>query len=252
MPPRGLLLTIAAGLRAARKELVLVAAVLVAAAGLLGFLAMADLVTDNHTRLFDQGLMLMLRQPGDVSRPIGPPWLRLAATDLTAFGSIVDLAVIVLAVTGLFAAQRRWREAALLLAACGSGLLLVDVLKVVFGRERPPIAWHAVEVANASFPSGHALLSAIVYLTLATLVAHFADRRRVGVYALAAGLFLTLIVGASRVYLGVHWPTDVIAGWALGAAWAMLWWLIAWFLEQRRGRRGRRPDAPPSLDTLDI
>ena len=242
------MLTIATGLRAARKELVLVGAVLAAAAGLLGFLGVADQVTDNHTRLFDQGLMLMLRQPGDVAHPIGPPWLRLAATDVTALGSIVDLALIVLAVTGLFAAQKRWREAALLLAACGSGLLMVDVLKIVFGRERPPIAMHAVEVANSSFPSGHATLSAIVYLTLATLLAHFADRRRVAVYALSAGLFLTLIVGASRVYLGVHWPTDVIAGWALGAAWAMLWWLIAWFVEQRRGRGGTRAslDAPPS------
>lgn len=232
------MLTFSAGLRAARKELVLVGAVLAATAGLLAFLGLADAVTDNHTRLFDTGLMLMLRAPGDLARPIGPAWLRLAATDVTALGSITDLALIVLAVTGLFAAQRRWREAALLLAACASGLLLVDILKGVFGRERPPVAMHAVEAVNASFPSGHATLSAIVYLTLATLVAHFADRRRVAVYALGAGLALTLIVGASRVYLGVHWPTDVIAGWALGAGWAMLWWLIAWLVEHRRGRGG--------------
>ncbi len=230
------MLTFAQGLRAARKELLVVGAILVAAAGLLAFLGLADAVTDNHTRLFDLDIMLMLRAPGDPARPIGPAWLRLAATDVTALGSIVDLALIVLAVAGLFAAQRRWREAALLIAACASGLILVNVIKVVVGRERPPIAMHAVEGVNASFPSGHATLSAIVYLSLATLVAHFADRRRVAVYALGAGLFLTLIVGASRVYLGVHWPTDVIAGWALGAGWAMLWWLIAWLVEHRRGR----------------
>jgi undecaprenyl-diphosphatase len=223
-------------LRAARRELGLIAAILVVVGGALAFLSVADEVTDGHTKNFDEGLMLMLRHPGDITRPIGPHWLKLAAADLTALGSVVVLTLIVLVVLGLFAAQRRWREAALLFCACGTGLLLVDILKVVFGRERPPIAMHAVEVGNASFPSGHAMLSAIVYLSLATLLAHFADRRRERAYALAAGIFVTLAVGASRVYLGVHWPTDVMAGWALGAAWAMLWWLIAWIFEHQRGR----------------
>ena len=223
-------------LQAARKELALIVAILVVAVGALAFLRVADEVTDGHTKVFDEGLMLMLRQPGDIAQPIGPHWLRLAAMDLTSLGSVIVLVLIVLVVMGLFAAQRRWLEAVLLFCACGSGLLLVDLLKVVFGRERPPIAMHAVEVGNASFPSGHAMLSAIVYLSLATLVAHFAARRREGAFALGAGLLVTLVVGASRVYLGVHWPTDVMAGWALGAAWAMLWWLIAWFVEHRRGR----------------
>jgi len=223
-------------LRAARGELGLIAAILVVAGGALAFLGVADAVSDGHTKAFDQGLMLMLRHPGDISRPIGPDWLRLAATDLTALGSIIVLALIVLVVMGLFAAQRRRLEAALLFGACGSGLLMVNILKSVFGRERPPVAMHAVEVGASSFPSGHAMLSAIVYLSLATLVAHFAHRRRERTYALAAGAFVTLTVGASRVYLGVHWPTDVMAGWALGAAWATLWWLIAWFFEHRRGR----------------
>ncbi len=222
--------------RTALKELGLVAAVLVVVAGALAFLSVADEVTDGHTKHFDEGLMLMLRHPGDISRPIGPHWLRLAAMDLTSLGSVIVLILIVLIVMGLFAAQRRWRESLLLFCACGSGLLLVDILKLVFGRERPPLAMHAVEVGNASFPSGHATLSAIVYLSLATLVSHFASRRRERGYAIGAGIFVTLVVGCSRVYLGVHWPTDVMAGWALGAAWAMLWWLIAWFVEHRRGR----------------
>ncbi|HZL01002.1 MAG TPA: phosphatase PAP2 family protein [Caulobacteraceae bacterium] len=233
---------LAEGLESARKEIGLVAALAVTVVGLLIFLSMADEVVDGHTKGFDEGLMLMLRHPGDIARPIGPAWLKLAAMDLTAFGSITDLTLIVLAVVGLFVAQRRWREAALLACACGSGLPLVGLMKAVFGRERPPVAMHAVEVGNSSFPSGHAMLSALVYLSLAALLAHFAERRRVRVYALATGLAATLLVGASRVYLGVHWPTDVLAGWALGAAWAMLWWLIAWWVEHRP-RSGRPPEA---------
>jgi len=229
---------VAAGLGAARRELAVVAAVLVVAAGTIGFLSVADAVTDNHTRAFDMGLILMLRQPGDIATPIGPPWLRLAAIDITSLGSIIDLTVIVLVVAGLFVALRQRMAALLLLAAAGSGLLAVDILKTVVGRERPPLAMHAVQVANASFPSGHAMLSATVYLSLATLAGHFAHSRPVRIYALAAGVTVTLVVGASRVYLGVHWPTDVIAGWALGAAWAMIWWLITWFVEHRRQRPG--------------
>jgi undecaprenyl-diphosphatase len=232
------------GLDSARKEIGLVAALAIVVVGLLIFLSMADQVVDGHTKGFDEGIMLMLRHPGDVGRPIGPAWLKLAAMDLTALGSITDLTLIVLAVAGLFAAQRRWREAALLACACASGLPVIGLLKVVFGRERPPVAMHAVEVGNSSFPSGHAMLSALVYLSLAALAAHFADRRRVRVYALTAGLSATLLVGVSRVYLGVHWPTDVLAGWALGAAWAMLWWLLAWWVEHR-------PGAPAATAPLD-
>lgn len=231
--PTGLL---GRGLVRARREIGVVAAILIFAAGLLGFLSVADAVTDNHTRAFDMGILTMLRQPGDVSAPIGPEWLRLAAIDITSLGSVIDLVVIVLVVAGLFVALRKYTEALLLLAAGASGLLMVDIIKIVVGRQRPPLAFHAVQVANASFPSGHAMLSAIVYLSLATLAGHFAGSRRVRIYALGAGMALTVTVGASRVYLGVHWPTDVIGGWALGSAWAMLWWLIAWFVEHRHHR----------------
>lgn len=231
--PQGLL---ARGLTRGRRELGVVAAVLVVAAGILGFVSVADAVTDNHTRAFDMGVLTLLRHPGAPGTPIGPAWLRVAATDVTSLGSVIDLVLIVLVVAGLFLALRKRVEALLLVAAGASGLLMVDILKVVVGRQRPPLQFHAVPATEASFPSGHAMLSAIVYLSLATLAGHFAGSRRVRIYTLTAGMALTLIVGASRVYLGVHWATDVIGGWALGSAWAMAWWLIVWFVEHRHHR----------------
>jgi undecaprenyl-diphosphatase len=224
---------------AARREIGAVVTILVLTTGLLTFLAVADSVSDGHTAAFDQGLMSLLH-PGGGSRAIGPAWLAQAIVDFTALGSITDLCVIALLAAGLLAARGRWRQGGLLIAAPLSGLMVLNIFKKVFDRPRPPLALHAVVVGNASFPSGHAMLSAVVYLTLGALLAHFAQRRRIKAYALAAGMVLTLAIGASRVYLGVHWPTDVIAGWALGAAWAMLWWLLVWFFEHRWWASGRR------------
>ncbi|HEV2364890.1 MAG TPA: phosphatase PAP2 family protein [Caulobacteraceae bacterium] len=239
---------LSAGLRlalaAARKELVLVIALFVAAAGIVAFLSLWDAVEDGHTARFDLGLILALRQAADPSQPIGPAWLKTAIIDFTALGSITVLAAVVLIVAGLFVAIRRWREALVLLVAPASGLVLVNLVKDRLARPRPPLILHVIPVTQASFPSGHAALSATVYLTLATLVAHFAERRRVRLYALSVGVILAVLVGASRIYLGVHWPTDVLAGWAMGAAWATLWWMLAWVLEARHGRLTR----PTRLD----
>jgi undecaprenyl-diphosphatase len=130
----------------------------------------------------------------------------------------------------------RKRGAALLvLASVGGGALLSTLLKLSFERPRPDLVPHAVAVYTASFPSGHAMLSAVTYLTLGTLLARIQPRRRLRAYIVAVAVLLTLLVGTSRVYLGVHWPTDVLAGWCLGAAWAMLCWAVALWL-QRRGR----------------
>jgi undecaprenyl-diphosphatase len=116
------------------------------------------------------------------------------------------------------------------LGGWGLGLLL----KAVFGRPRPSVIPHLVEVQSLSFPSGHAMMSAVVYLTLAALLAQLSAQWAQRVYILAVGLLLTLLVGLSRVYLGVHYPTDVLAGWSAGLAWAILCWLVGRWL-QRRG-----------------
>jgi undecaprenyl-diphosphatase len=218
------------------REIGPVTAVLVLAGGGLAFLGLADEVSEGGTRGFDEAILFGLRSAGDPNNPLGPKWLEIAAADVTAFGSVTGLTLVVVLVAGFFAAYRRWRETAILIAAPLTGTLISQWTKHIFGRERPPMALHAVEVMNPSFPSGHAMLSAVVYLTLAVLVARFTDRREVKTYALAAGVVVTLLVGVSRVYLGVHWPSDVLAGWSLGAAWALAWWVGEWLWE-----RGWRP-----------
>jgi undecaprenyl-diphosphatase len=226
-----------AGLRKARGELAAVAALLIAASGVWAFLSIAEEVGEGDTHSMDLAVLEMLRMTGDPTHAVGPPWLRESLTDVTALGSLTVLGLVVLLVAGLFASLRHWRDAAVLVGASLGGVAISQGLKAVFGRERPPEAFRIVEAYNPSFPSGHAMLSAVVFLTLGVLAARFASRRRVKVFVLSAAIVLTLLVGISRVFLGVHWATDVLAGWCVGAAWAMVCWLAVWVL----GRGWRAP-----------
>jgi undecaprenyl-diphosphatase len=216
------------------RELAPLAAVGALAGAAFAFLTIAGEMSEGETRALDRAVLVALRDPSDLSRPIGPQWLKLMAIDLTSLGSLACLGLIVLMVAGLFASLRRFREAAILIASAGGGLVLSQLLKAFFGRARPDAVFQAVPAINASFPSGHAMLSAVVFLTLGSMVARFATRRRVKFYALASAILLTLIVGVSRVFLGVHWPTDVLAGWSLGAAWAIACWLVEWTFDRWR------------------
>ena len=231
-----------AWLAMAQREIGPIAIVMLVGACLLIFRHIAEEVGEGDTRAFDLSIIYALRTPGNLHRPIGPDWLNEAAMDFTSLGSVTLLAVLVILVCGLFLSLRRWREAALLFLASAGGLILTGWLKDLFQRDRPPLILHAVPVIHTSFPSGHAALSATVYLTLGALIAHFAQRRRVRVYALTTAVILTIAVGCSRVYLGVHWPTDVMAGWCIGAAWALVWWGVALVWEKISHRRLR--DAP--------
>ena len=226
-----------AWLALARREIGPIALVLVVGACLLAFGHIAEEVGEGDTRAFDRTILYALRSPGDLHRPIGPDWLNTAAVDVTSLGSATVLSILVILVCGLFLSFRRWREALMLLVASGGGLVITNLLKDLFQRDRPPAILHAVPAINASFPSGHAALSATVFLTLGALVAHFAERRRVRVYALTVAVILSVLVGCSRVYLGVHWPTDVLGGWCVGAGWALLWWGVAIAWERASHRR---------------
>jgi undecaprenyl-diphosphatase len=144
------------------------------------------------------------------------------------------LTLLTVAVAAWLALRRLWGATWLLLASVGGGIVVSTLLKLAFERARPDLVPHGSHVSSASFPSGHSMMAAVVYLTLGVLLARVEPRRRTKAYVLSVAVILTLLVGVSRVYLGVHWPTDVLAGWSIGAGWALLCWLVARWL-QRRG-----------------
>ncbi|MFO1169966.1 MAG: phosphatase PAP2 family protein [Hyphomicrobiaceae bacterium] len=200
---------------------------------LLFFGVVAEAVEDGFTREIDSALLLALRVPGNTADPIGPAWVEEGMRDISAMGSTSVLTFITLAVVGYLAFTRRGHAALMVLGSVLSGTFISQLLKVGFARPRPDLVPHATEVFTASFPSGHAMMSAVVYLTLGTLLARTESRRRVKSYVMAVAAVLTMLVGLSRIYLGVHWPSDVVAGWALGAGWAALAWLVMLWLQDR-------------------
>jgi undecaprenyl-diphosphatase len=230
-------------LAAARRELGATCALLIVALGGMGFLAIAEDVAEGETRALDLAILKALRVGGDPHALVGPKWLHIAATDITALGSVAVLGLVILLAFALLVSLRRWAEGLLLLVGAGGGLMISQSLKRLFERERPDLVYRAVEAVNTSFPSGHAMMSAVVFLTLGVLAARFAEKRRVKVLAVVAAVLVSLLVGFSRVYLGVHWASDVLAGWCMGATWAMTCWLLAFFVQ----RRFKRPS--PSAAT---
>lgn len=201
--------------------------ILVLAGVAWGFIELADEVVEGETRTVDEAVILAFRVPGDPSDPLGPPWFEESVRDVTALGSAPVLVIAVLAVVGFLALAKAWRLAIFTLAASAGGLAVSSLLKYSFDRPRPELVPHGNLIYTSSFPSGHSMMSAVIYLTLAALVVRLMERRRLKGYALGVALILTLLVGVSRLYLGVHWPSDVLAGWAAGAAWALGCWLIA-------------------------
>lgn len=218
-----------------RTEFVLVASLAVIATALLAFIEIADEMTEGEAHAFDMAVLQALHPDvANPSDPIGPFWLDHAAADLTALGSVSVLAAISLLVGGFLVLQRRRLEAAIIAVAFGGGLAISQGLKEVFGRERPPEVYRASEILNASFPSGHALLSAVVFLTLGAMLAQAARGRALRAYVMSVAIMLVLLVGVTRIYLGVHWTTDVLAGWSVGAAWATTCWLAGRWLKSRQ------------------
>ena len=201
------------------------------AALVLAFAMIAEEVMEGETRGLDRKLLLMLRNPENLADPLGPRWLEEMMRDFTALGGIGVVALLVVGVSGFLALTGRRRTALLVLGSIAGGLLLSTLLKAGFSRPRPDLVRHGSIVYTSSFPSGHSTMSAVVYLTLGALLARTQASTLVKLYIMGAAAFLTLLVGVSRIYLGVHWPTDVLAGWVLGSAWAVLCWLAMLWMQ---------------------
>jgi undecaprenyl-diphosphatase len=222
-----------------RREARWLVGLLAVAVALLAAALLTDAAMHRGAHGFDHAV---LRALGDLRSP------RLvdAARDITALGSTVVLTGVTLGVMGYLALARQPGAALLVALSVGGGSVIVALVKAVVDRARPDLVPAMVEVSTASFPSGHAMLSAVAWLTLGALLMRVQPRRRLRAYILSLAVAITVLVGLSRLVLGVHWPTDVLAGWCLGAAWALLCWMVALRL-QRAGQveSPSQPVTPP-------
>jgi len=233
--------------RLERRELAWLAVGVSACALLLLFLLLASKVAEGDTLALDTKILRALRRADDPRRPVGPSWMESSLFDITAIGSPAVLGLVVTGVVGFLLLQRRGRTALAVALTCVSGEFVDSAMKHAFSRPRPDVVPPLREVWSTSFPSGHAMESAIVYLTLGAMLMRVADRGVTKVYCLAVAALLTTLVGISRVWLGVHYPTDVLGGWMIGFVWASICWLAT---ERVEGRAGIDAERSKSRDLL--
>ena len=200
---------------------------LMCVSGALLFAMLTLRVAKGEGFRLDSMILVALRTPGDLARPIGPPWLLQSAIDLSALGGFTFIWLFTAATSGYLALVKRRAALGVFLAAIVGASVLDALFKFSVHRSRPMVVPHLAEVSNASFPSGHAMISAATCLTVGALLAHTQRSRAVRIYLLSLAVTLTILIGLSRLYLGVHWPSDVLAGWAFGSAWALLFWTLS-------------------------
>lgn len=213
-------------------------------AALLAFTLIASQVSSGTTKGFDEAVLMALRRADNPSVTIGPAWVEGTALELTALGSAGVLAAVVTAVAGYLTIERRFALLIVTLASTLGGWTLSYYLKEIFARHRPTVVPHLQSASSPSFPSGHAMLSAVVYLTLGVMLARSTKDRRLRIYFVVTAMVLTFIVGMTRIFIGVHYPTDVLGGWVAGSFWA----LLCAFLERALERRGVDPTVPAPVD----
>jgi undecaprenyl-diphosphatase len=233
----------------ARHELKVLLAMLFLAGSVWAFIEMADVVMAGRTMRFDEWAVRSLRRADDLSQPIGPQWAAEFGRDLTALGGVPFLTLLTVAIAGFLWLRRMYGPMLLLLAATIGGALLSLLLKSAYDRPRPEVVPHLVLTNTSSFPSGHAMLSATVFFTLGALLGRFASERVLKAYFLLVAMVLSGLVGLSRIYMGVHYPTDVLTGWMAGLAWAVACWLVARFLQGRHLVEG---DLTPGEDVGQV
>lgn len=216
-----------------RKAIGPVAVLSMLSAGLFVFMELADEILEGEGLHYDETLFLALRSAADTNDPIGPPWLEEAAIELTALGGYPVIILMTLVVAGYLGVVAQRGAAIYVILSVAGGSLLSAVLKEFFNRPRPDFVEQLDAVHTASFPSGHAMVGTVTYLTLGALIIRFARTRGETIYVLCVVAFIAALVGLTRVYTGVHWPSDVLAGWALGISWAAFVWCVIGVIQYR-------------------
>ena len=229
--------------RARFPERTILLSLLLIAGSLWGFVEIADEVIEGESQRLDERAVAALRSAANPEQPLGAGWVLQVAHFVTALGGIPFISIITVIVIAFFAWQGRYGACWLTLASVGGGVLVVTLLKHGFARPRPSLVPHLTSVATLSFPSGHSMLSAVTYLTLAAFLAQATRRRRVKVCILLLAILLAGAIGLSRVYLGVHYPSDVLAGWCAGLAWALICAVVARWLQRAGAVEPPPPDS---------
>lgn len=202
--------------------------------GVWGFIELAENINEDATHKTDNEILLSLREDGNLQNPKGPVWMKSFFRQITALGSGYILVLFSIIVALFLILKKKYFIVYMTIGAVLTGFILHGFLRQIFERERPDPAFHLIEVDTLSFPSGHSMMAAIVYLVLAAFLTQTQKENITKNYILGVALFLTFMIGVSRVYLGVHYPTDVLAGWAVGLSWASIWWIIAWYTKKKR------------------
>ncbi|MDE2400519.1 MAG: phosphatase PAP2 family protein [Burkholderiales bacterium] len=196
----------------------------------VAFALLTEDVLEGETRGFDLGVRQFVRSCA--THPWGPRLLE-TMRDISGLGSVSVLVVITTASVGFLMLVRARLTACLVVLSIASATAMVSFMKDLFGRQRPDPALAEHLGLSLSFPSGHAAMSAVVFFTLGALLASTRESLPERLYTVALATLLTGLVGISRIFLGVHWATDVVAGWVFGSGWALLWLMVTISLRAR-------------------
>lgn len=202
--------------------------------GIAGFALIILLVLNDAVTDLERSMLLALRVANDLSDLIGPGWFEEAVAELTALGGFTIITLVTIFAVAILTMLGHGSAALYLAVVLGSATIVSNGLKLFFERQRPDIVPHIDRTFTASFPSGHAMMSMVTWLTIAAVTIRFVPRHELRILIVVSAILLSILIGASRVYLGVHWPTDVLAGWCAGLFWACGCWLMAHYINRRR------------------
>lgn len=226
------------------REQRLLALLAIGAALIALFIKLAGEMQEGETQAFDIAILRALRHADDPAQLIGPAWLKSSVIDITALGGVTVLTLVSILAVAFLMLGKRHHQALFTALATGGGALLGTLLKTMFARPRPEVVPHLVEVTSLSFPSGHSLNSAIIYLTIAVMISRSFDDRASRIFTITVAALLVLAIGTTRLLLGVHYPSDVLGGWTLGAAWALMVGIVAAKLQRSHKIEG--PEGEPT------